>query len=366
MHLWSEIYDRKLNDIFKVQDEISTTVAKALNAALNATPAAGVQPASTGTANLEAYNLLLQGNYFYVRSGEGDFVRAIGLYQRALTLDPHYAPAWAKLALVYGWQVSGEELNAAEGESKGRDAAQRALAIDPNSAEAYYARGNICRLVVGDWAAAKSDYARAVALDPHSDAGEYAQGYIFDLKGAMSGRFDEFIDWAHRRLERDPLDTDTMFELAGDQYVGGHMEDAVATYRRLLELNPAYAFAWGNYGFAMLLMGRNAEALAAAEKETDSAFRLAILAAIYWSMDRRAESDAAVRALEQGFAERSQLPIAAVHAYRGEVDAAFAWLDRAYKQNRGSLEYLKVEPTLRNLHGDPRFDALLRKVKLVE
>jgi tetratricopeptide (TPR) repeat protein len=241
------------------------------------------------------------------------------------------------------------------------------LAIDPNCAEAYYARGNLLRLVVGDWAAAKSDYAKAVALDPHSDAGEYAQGYIFDLKGAMSGRFDEFFDWARRRLERDPLDTDTMWELAGNQQLlDGHLEESAATHRRLLELNPAYAFAWGQYGSTLLYMGRNAEALAAAQKETDSAFRLALSAGIYWAMNRRAESDAALGALERGFADRNQYQIASVHAYRGEADAAFTWLDRAYQQKRGSLEYLKVDPPFRKLHGDPRFDAFLRKVKLVE
>jgi tetratricopeptide (TPR) repeat protein len=182
----------------------------------------------------------------------------------------------------------------------------------------------------------------------------------------MGGRFDEFIGWARHRLARDPLDTDTMWELAGNQARDMRLVESVATYRRLLELNPAYAFGWGNYGATLLYMGRNVEALAMAQKETDSAYKLVVLAATYWSLNRRSDSDLALAALERGYADRSQYQIAAVHAYRGEVDSAFTWLDRACQQNRGSLEYLKVEPPFRNLQGDPRFDALLRKVKLVE
>ena len=365
VHRWSETYDRRLDDIFKVQDEISTTVAKALNVALNVNIANGNQPASKGTTNIEAYSLFLQGNYIYARYGEGDNNRAIELYQRALTLDPNYAEAWAKLATAYGRQGATAELTATEAEAKGRDAAQRALAIDPNSAQAYYARGNISRLVDGDWAAAKSDFARAVAIDPHSAAGEYAQGSIFKIEGAMSGRYEEYIDWAQRRLERDPLDLGTMGLLAETLAEDGRLEESAATYRRLLELNPAYAYARANYAMTLLLMGRNAEALAMVDKEPDSASRLGVYSVIYWAMNRRAESDAALSALERGFAEELLEGIATIHAYRGEVDAAFTWLDRAYRQRKGSMEGLK-SPWYRNLHGDPRFNALLRKAKLVE
>ncbi len=113
-------------------------------------------------------------------------------------------------------------------------------------------------------------------------------------------------------------------------------------------------------------MGKNVEALAEAEKESDAASKFHALSCIYWAMGRRPESDAALGALERGFADRNAYETAAAHAYRGEADAAFTCLNRAYQHKRGSLEYLQVDPTLRKLHGDPRFDALLRKVKLVE
>jgi TolB-like protein/Tfp pilus assembly protein PilF len=366
VHLWSRIYDRKLSDIFKVQDEISTTVAKALNAALNPSAAVGVQPASLGTTNIEAYNLLLKGNYYFWRGNKGDEAKAVEHIQKALNLEPQYSLAWAKLARTYAWQGHTGELSAADAKAKVRDAVQRALAIDPNCAEAYYARGNIFRFIVGDWTAAKSDYERAAALDPHGEVGRFAQGNILDLRAVMSGRFDDTFDWARRELERNPLDTDSIADLAQYQQYSGHLDNSVATFRKLLELNPAYATAQAQYGLALLLMGKNLEALAAAEKESDDASKLQALACIYWVMGRRAESDSALGALEQGFANRNEYLIAAAHACRGEADAAFAWLDRAYRQRKGALQDFKVNPQFRNLRSDPRFNAFLQKAKLVE
>jgi len=366
VHLWSEIYDRKLTDIFKVQDEISTTVAKELNAALNMIPAAGVHSASNGTANIEAYNLLLRGKYFFVRGDKDDNAKAVEFYRQALKLDPHYAIAWASLARVYAWQGYSGELAAAEAEAKGRDAAQRALAIDPNCADAYYARGNMFRLVAGDWTAATSDYKKAAALDPHGEMGDQAQANILILKGAMSGRYDDIMDWDRRYLERNPLAMEPLIDLAEYQQFAGRLEDSAINYRKLLELDPAYAQAQAQYAVTLLLMGKNTEALAAAEKESDDASKLAVLACIHWAMGRRAESDSALNALERGFADRNEYLIAAAHAYRGEADAAFTWLDHAYQHEKGSLEDLRVDPLFRRLHGDPRFDAFLRNLKLMK
>ena len=243
VHLWSEIYDRKLTDIFKVQDEISTTVAKELNIALSARPTGATQALSHGTTNVEAYNLVLQANFFYLRGNSGDNAKAIDSLLQALNVDPHYALAWARLARVYGYQGVVGELSAAEAEARGRDAVQRALAMDPKCAEAYYARGNVLRQLVGHWAAAKSDYLNAAALDPHGETGERAQAAIVGLKTLMSGQPGELIDTLHRTLERSPLDTDNMAALARVQQSAALLDESAATSRKLLALNPAYASA---------------------------------------------------------------------------------------------------------------------------
>jgi TolB-like protein len=366
VHRWSETYDRKLNDIFKVQDEISTTVAKELNVALNVSNSAVVQPASKGTVNIEAYNLLLQGNYFYDRSDQGDGARAVERYQQALKLDPHYALAWAKLARVYAWQGNVGELSSTDSVAKVRDAVERALSSDPNCAAAYYARGNVLFFVAGDWAAARSAFERAVVLDSHGEWGDRAQGNIQLLKSALSGNLGEMVDGDRSYLESNPMDTTAMWDLSVWEQMAGQLEASAATSRRLLELYPGYATAQAQYGLTLLLLGKKAEALEAVQKETDEANKLAALACVYWAMGRRAESDSAVGNLERGFRDRSEYLIASAHACRAEADAAFEWLERTYQQRRGTLFVLRVDPLLRNLRADPRFDAFLRKAKLTE
>ena len=362
--LWSQTFVRKLDDIFKVQDEISTMVAMALNATLNPTTAVREETAANRTTNIEAYNLLLQGNFFYWRGYKGDEAKAVKVFQQALKLDPQYAVAWAKLARVYGWQGYIGDLTAAEAVVKSRDAVERALAIDPDCAEAYFARGNIFRLLVGDWTAAMSDYKRAAVLDPYGQVGIDAQTTALILEAETKGQFNALLDWLRRRLERDPLDTSVLSDLAWAQQFSGHMEESAATSLRLLEVNPNFSSAWAQYSLTLLFMGKNAEALAAVAKEPDNASKLEVLSDVYWALGRRAESDSALSALERGYADRKAYEIAATHAYRGEADAAFAWLDRAHQHQKGSLVDLKIDPRLQNLRGDPRFGVLLRKAKL--
>jgi adenylate cyclase len=366
VHLWSEIYDRKLTDIFKIQDEISTTVAKELNVALHADNSGSVQSVPRNATNVDAYNLVLQGNYFYWRGSPGDTARAIELFKQATDLDFRYAAAWAQLARAYAWQGITGERRVANAEVRIREAAERALALDPNSAVAYYARGNFQSLVTGDWMAAQSDLERAVALDPLGEVGAYAQGAIVRIKANVSGRIRDEIDWYRRLLERNPLDTTILFQLVRTLQAAGQLDESAATSRKLLQLNPAFAGAQSQYALTLLLMGKDTEALAEALHEPDDASRLQALACIYWAMGRRTESDSALRDLERGFSDRNVFQIAAVHAYRGGKDSAFTWLQQTYVQRRGSLIDLKVSPLFRNLRSDPRFYALLRKAKLVE
>ncbi len=362
--LWSETYDRKLDDIFKLQDEISTMVAKALDAALNLAPRTGAQSAVKQAADIEAYNLILQGNYYYWRGNKGDEAKAVDFFQQALAKDPQYALAWAKLARAYVWQGFIGDLAADAAIVKSRGAAEQALTIDPNSAEAYYARGNMHRLLAGDWTLALSDFERALALDPNGQVGVNAQANLLNLKASMSGQQGDLIDFYKRGLERNPVDTDILIDLAWVQQAAGQLEDSSVTFRRLLEVNPSFSNGWAGYAVTLLLMGKNTEALAMAEKEADEASGLAALSMIYWSLDRRAESDRDLRTLEKSAADRKAYEIAGVYAFRGEADTAFAWLDRAFRNRRGSLTTLKIDPLFQKLRGDPRFVALLKKAKL--
>ena len=365
VHLWSEIYDRKLTDIFKVQDEISSTVARALNVSLSATSAAVAPPAARETENIAAYNLLLQGNYFFWRGDNGDDDKAVGYLLQAIKVDPSYAHAWAKLARVYAWQGFFGELTPAEGARKGQEAAERALALDANSAEAYYARANVYRLILGDWNASIADNERAAALDPHGEVGDNARANILSLRAVMSGRMDDVIAWERKRLERDPLDIETTMDLALFTQAAGRLDESAAISRRLLDLNPHYEGANAQYAITLLLQGKNPEALVAANKEPDESSRLLVLACAYWALGRRAESDATLAAFEREFADRKAYEIGAVYAFRGQADAAFTWMDRAIQQRKGSLVDMKTYALLRSLRADPRYEALRRKSKLL-
>ncbi len=365
VHLWSEIYARKLNEIFKLQDEISTTVAQALNTTLSADKPSGIRSAPTGTLNVEAYNLMLKGNYFFLRGDQGDDALATKFYKDALQVDSEYATAWAKLARVYVWQATLGALTAQDAEAKTREAVFRALGADPNCAEAYFARGNMALQILGDWDAAAADYERAVSLDANGTVGDDARGNLLALKANLYGQFGNAIDWTSRRLERNPLDTPNMFSLSIYETYTGHLEEAAATLRMLLEIDPEVLGANAQLGLNLLLMGKKKEALAATEKESDKATKLEGLVCIYWAMGRRAESDSALGALEKEFGKTEAYDIASLHAYRGEADSAFAWLDRADHQAKGVLLSLKYEPTFLRLHSDLRFKEVLRKEKLL-
>jgi serine/threonine protein kinase len=356
-HLWSQTYDRELSDIFKIQDDIAGTVAHSLQVALSAASKAQGEVES----NADAYNLLLQGNFFNDRYTKADSFKAERFYEQAIELDANYALAWAKLSFLYQIQAGNGWIPIAEGNSKAREAVNRALRIDPNLPYAHTALGGLYMGVDWDWKAARTEYERARALDPHNLNNakdlEYVRGYLF-------GRFDDYVALQNQILLRDPLDMAARAHLGQAQFFAGRLEQSAATLRQLLVMNPSYASAGAFLALDLLYLGRNAEALLALQKEGDDVWRLSVSPAAYWALKRRAESDADIAEFERRFAATSPYNIAAMHAYRGEVDAAFDWLDRAYWRRDPGMMWLKIDPNLRNLHKDPRYPALLVKMKL--
>jgi TolB-like protein/lipoprotein NlpI len=359
-HLWSESYDRQMSDIFRIQDEISATVV----AALKATLAGSIANSAGKEPNLEAYNLLLKGNFFYERSHPGDYDQAIEQYQQALKLDPNYALAWVRLARVYIWQGDRSKLAKSEQESVARNALQRALSIDPNLAVAHRWLGRIYLNYHWDWAAAKKEYERAIALDPTGLEGGYARNDLLIMTAFITGRFEDVVRQLSQEVSRNPLDTSELFTLGFILFYAGRLDEAAAIQHRLLELDSTYLGAHAYAAATLLLMGKNTDALAEALKETEEVSRLPNLALIYWAADRKSDADMALRRLENKYAEVAAYDIGEVHAYRGEADAAVTWLDRAYRQRSDNMVFLKVDPLLRNLRGDPGYKVLLRKMNL--
>jgi TolB-like protein len=357
-HLWSQTYDRNISGIFKLQDEIAGTVAQALKATLDIS---GTHP-EVKTPNEEAHNLVLEGNFFLARESESDTQKAVDLYKQAIRLDPGYAMPWARLAVAYKNQGFLGWIPYADGTAKAKQAAQRSLQLDPNLVLAHYARLVILNDVDWDWAAAQAEVERIREIDPTD---------VFTLPKAEAylaiifGRVDEAIRIYRRILELDPLNSSALGNLAWAQYDANHLDDSVATWRRLIQVSPE---SFGNQAFmgiALTLLGQNEQALAAIEKESHEGIKQWALSIAYWSAGRKADSERALNKYKKDDAGNVYACfVAEIYAYRGDVDSAFEWLDRSYKHHGAGLESIKSDPLLRNLHSDPRFRELLVKMKL--
>jgi TolB-like protein/Flp pilus assembly protein TadD len=358
VHVWSQTFDRNLVEIFRVQTELAGTVAKALEVALTM----GERNSGFKESTPEAYALRLEADFISRRVTKADTERAIGLYRQALALDPQYAHAWANLGSTYldllNYGMVGSESIAAV-VARARDALNHALRFDPNLGAAYRLKGDIASLVDWNWPGAEAAFFRASELDPSFYA-EASMAFIW----RAYGRVGESIQAFHRALSRDPISTGILWSLGWSYLDAGRFDEAAATFRRISELVPSYASSRALEAAALLLQGKKKQALEAVEQEPDEAWKISISPIVYWDLGRKRESDAALRQLEEKFAASSAYNIAQMRAYRGEVEAAFRWLDRAYRQRDGGMTLVKLDPLLRNLHGDARFQEMLVKMKL--
>jgi TolB-like protein/tetratricopeptide (TPR) repeat protein len=354
-HLWSETYDRDLTDIFAVQEGIARSVAGTLKVTL-----LGATTAPTRTTNPEAYNAYLQGNYFSQRITKESLEKAVGYYQQAINLDPGNAPAWAALARARGIQAGNGLIPLHEGFRDARQAAERALVLDPTLAEAHAAIGFIKRNYDWDWAGADASFQRALVLDP-GDAN--ALGDASNMAATL-GRWDEALRLVRRRVELDPLRAHAHLQLGATAWYAGRLGQATAALQNALELNPDGPFVHTELSRIYLTKLQPQQALAEAERETQPGFRLQTLTLAYYALGRKQESDRALAELIAKYQADWGMQIAEAYAFRGEAVRAFEWLERAYVQRDSGLSLIKDDPLLKNLEHDPRYAAFLKKMGL--
>jgi TolB-like protein len=359
-HQWSQTYDRKLDDIFKVQDEIAAAVVGALK--LKLLPNHKTLIAGTRTENAAAHTQYLLGRQFFNRTNTEDFRRAVAAYKQAIALDPKYASAYAGLAVAEN-ELSHDPGNSlAEvlaGQRRALAAADRAIAIDPVLAEGYEARGFLRFTINWDWAGAEADLSRAFALDP----GSYRAYTCYACFLAGLGRLSEALEINKKAIELDPLSADTWFRRSTQLNAAGRLPEARKAATRALEISPEHAFAWFNLGVTSLLEGNPKAALAEFHRAS-KARREAGVAMAEHDLGHVKESQRALDALVAGYASTNAYQVAEVYAWRGERDAAFTWLERAHAQHDGTLVQLKFDPLLARLRPDPRFAAMLKKMGL--
>jgi TolB-like protein/Tfp pilus assembly protein PilF len=360
-HLWSQVFDRELTDVFAVQDEIAKAVVAALK--LKLLPAQGAAIDAQRTANPEAHDQYLLGRHFSARGSPEGYGRAVQALEKAVALDPGYAPAWAALAwalFVAADQDPTRYIPEREW-PRAQAAAEKAITLAPSLPEGYAARGFLRTNALRDWARARADLERALSLSP-LDAGiliDYAW-----LLGAL-GRLPEAIAVARKATLVDPLSADSWVRLSAF-YLGSRQLDlAEAAAKRALDISPEQGRAARNLGFACLLAGRYADAHAAFQRSNQELHRLMGEALVEHDLHHPAEAQRALDELRgRPYAIPASYQIAQVYAWRGEADRAFQWLESAYEHHDAGLGYLKYDPLLGKVRGDPRYTALLKKMNL--
>jgi len=356
-HLWSETYERPLGDVFRVQDEIAAAVAGVLKVKLRG----GLLASEAHTQNAEAYNLLLEGRFYGRRSTKVDRETSIDLYRQALDLDPNYALAWGWLALAYGIQAAEGWTSADAGYARARLAAEHALRLDPQLADAHVAMGYVYEYHDWNWAGAQEEYKQALALDPSSVRAWNVNGHL----ALVVGRVNDAARFYREAIMRDPLSPGAHMGLAIALFTDGHLAEAESEYRRTAALAPQWISLHAWLGIVLLERGGPDSALAEIQQEADEPNRLFGLTVAYSRLGRRADSDHALAELAAKYPNARCL-IASAHARRGEADQAFEWLERAYRHRDSGILGLKGDWGFQALSRDPRYEAMLRKLRLTE
>ncbi len=355
--LWSETYDREIDDLFAVQAEIARAVSVALQVRMLA-PSPGAD-SSHFRRNPAAYEPYLQAQYFLARGEDkDDLEKALSYVDQAIQLDPGFAPSWALRSMVINTTATIGLRNHEKSFLEARDNAEKAIALDPKSAAGYLALGWVKLGYEWDWDGADAALKKAADLQPGSAVVLSYRAYLYECLG----RLDEAIALTQEANILDPLRTNAY--LGSLLLTAGRYDEARASVEKALSVNQKLEGARAKLGAILLAQGNAQAALAETNAEPGEWERLTGQALVYHALGRSQESDAALSKLIATHAEDSPYQLAEIYAYRGEVDQAFEWLQRSYLQRDPGLNQLKLDPMLKSLRADARFSDLLKKLRL--
>lgn len=362
-HLWADTYDRRLTDIFAVESEIARTIADMLQAKLTGSEKKAMS--KKPTVNPEAYELYLQGRFFWNKRTGADLRKAIDSFNQAIAKDPNYALAYAGLAQAWSILSAYNAASPADSYPQAELFSRKALALDDTCAEALVALASFKARYHFDVAGALKDYERAIQLNPNdATAHHWFAGDCFAATGQHAGEIAEM----KRALELDPLSLIINSNLGVAYVRAGRIEEAVAQLQKTIELDDSFYPAHREYGLALELQGKIPEAIAQYEKATaltDDPIPQGTLARIYGIAGRRDEARKIYERLRQLRAQRYTAAYALALAALGVGDKSEAlhWLEEGYREHDGdSLGVIRVDPPLIPLRGDPRFEALAEKI----
>ena len=358
-HVWSETFDRQIGDIFAIQDEIARTVVKRLELR---TRDGKVRSRGT-TSNTEAYALFLQSRYLLDQRGAESMQQAYDRIRHVVELDSGYADAWALLGSIQFTRADYALTDAATAFAEARAATQKALSIDPDNVEGLLIAAQFAGSHDWQWAQANDYLRRAMQMEP-------GNARVLSVAGSNSlyqGHLDEAIRLYQQSLLVDPMRPAVHRTIAVALLAAGRPHEAESAMHTALRLNPEQISGMYWLGRAQLATGQLDAALETMRQEKTPVYRNTGLALVYHALGRKQESDAALQALLHTTTQGSiGYQFAEVHAYRGELDEAFRWLDRALDANDAGIKFVKADVRMAGIRADPRYDELLKRMNLSE
>ena len=362
--LWSERYDRLLDDVFALHDEIARTIVSTLRTTFLADIADPTPRRYTD--NVQAYSLYLKGRFCWNKRSQEGVREAIAYFEQAIDHDPGYALAYSGLSDSYGLQVDYRGVPVTEGYKLARRYALKALELDDTLPEAHTSLAWVQFAYDWDWAAAERSYRRALELNPAYATGHHWYSFVL----LVTGQADQALVEAHTALELDPSSLSIRRGLGWLYYYTRRYEAAVYHLRRAIAMNPTSEDTYRILGLVLTQQG--------AYDEAERAFREAItlspelsyatagVAHVLALRGRRREAEALLAQLEARARDHYVSPVAfcIVHLGLRNTDQVFTWLERAYQDRRGWLTYLKVDPMLDVVKDDPRFAEFVKRMKL--
>ncbi len=355
-HLWSETYDRSLDDIFAIQDEIAAAVVAQLKIALLGAPQADRM------INPEAYTLNLKARHFALQRGAENIKKSEEALLQAIELEPGYAEAWASLAFSYYDQIKFNIKTYEEGVALAENAIERAKSLGPDQGVVWGIDGFLKKNLGWDWDAAQVAINKAYKLEPKQND---IRIWRASLANTM-GKLDFALELYEQALLDDPLNLSAYSALGLAYRKLQRYDEAIVIFEKQIELKPDYYWAYFNLGKSYLFRGDAEQALLAIEKNPENVNRNVGLVMVYSTLGREAEAVAVLNRMVSEYGEQKPVWIAEAYSWRGQKDEAFDWLEKGLMQRSIGIAYLLGNTAFYPLTDDPRWAELLKKIDLFE
>ena len=364
-HLWAQNYQRELHDLLQIENELGTAIARQVQG--NLTPQQQIDLSKMRTVDPEAYDLYLKGRFYWNQNNRDATKESVGYFQQAIAKDPDFALAYVGLANAYNKGTFLGAYSPRDSRPRAKAAATKALALDPSLAEAHTILGMEKSFYEFDFPGAQKEFLKAIELNPNYP---YAHLWYSACYLAPMGRMPEAIAENKKALELDPLSM-TINDIMAMTYMGaGDYENSYRQFQHTIAMDPNSAIDHAGLSFLLKITGRYEEGIEENEKKELLFGSSAEDVAKRATMFRQALKKGGEKGMWQKELElkkpwdESPDSIATLYALTGDKDRAFEWLDKAYAERDMGIIGLKVDPAFKDLHGDPRFAALLRRMGL--